>query len=77
MEIFSLKRDAQKTDRGEFAAFVVVAESEHGARRLAALAAGNEGAFPWAFEAECARVGTAAPDVPLGILMGQYVPDYD
>jgi hypothetical protein len=76
MDIFSLKRtDGAK--RSEAAAFVVVAESAHEARRLAALSAGSEGAYPWAFEAELVKAGTAEPNVTAGVLLGSFVADYD
>jgi hypothetical protein len=75
MDIFSLKRS--DAGRGEAAAFVVVALTEHEARRLSALNAGAEGAYPWAFEADCVKVGTAEPDITAGMLLGQHIADYD
>lgn len=75
MDIFSLKRSG--ADRGEAAAFVVIAPSEHEARKLAAMSAGCEGAFPWAFEATLAKVGTAEPGITSGVLLGSFIADYD
>lgn len=75
MDIFSLKR--KDADRGEAAAFVVIAPTEHEARRLAAMSAGREGAYPWAFEAELAKIGTAEPGITAGVLLGNFVADYE
>ena len=75
MDIYALKRD--EAGGGEATAFVVIAPTGHEARRLASLAAGREGAYPWAFEAELAMVGTAGPGVAAGVLLGSYTADYD
>jgi hypothetical protein len=76
MDIFSLKRDTGPA-ADEATAFVVVAETAHEARKLAAQSAGSEGAYPWAFEAELVKVGTAESDVAAGVLLGSYVNGYD
>jgi hypothetical protein len=76
MDIYSLKREeGPKTD--EAVAFVVVAPTEHEARRLAAAAAGGEGAYPWAFEATLVKVGTAEPGIAAGVLLGSYTGGYE
>lgn len=75
MDIFTLRRDDQDVQLDEAAAFVVVAESTHEARKLAAQSAGKEGAYPWAFEAACVKVGTAEPDMVAGVLLGNFWSD--
>jgi hypothetical protein len=71
MDIYSLKREGgAKPD--EFSAFVIIAPTGHEARRLAALAAADEGAYPWAFEATLVKVGTAEPGIAAGILLGSF-----
>jgi hypothetical protein len=76
MNIYALKRK-DTAGKGEAVAFVVVAPTGGEARRLAAMSAGREGAFPWAFEVEPVKVGTAEPNITPGILLGNYIVDYD
>jgi hypothetical protein len=71
MDIYSLKRK-EAAGPGEAWAFVVIAPTGHEARRLAAISAGSEGAYPWAFEAELGKVGTAEPGIEAGVLLGSY-----
>jgi hypothetical protein len=71
MNIYALKREkGVKAD--EMTAFVVIAETELGARKLAAQSAGDEGAYPWAFEATAVKVGTAESGIMTGVLLGSF-----
>lgn len=71
MDIYSLRRE-EGANPDEADAFVVVAPTGHEARRLAALGAGDEGAFPWAFEAKLFKVGTAEPGIEPGVLLRSF-----
>jgi hypothetical protein len=73
LNVYLLTRDVNEGPSYEAAAaFVVVASSPHEARKLAALGAGEEGAFPWAFEAEVKFVGTAEADQAAGVIIRDF-----
>jgi hypothetical protein len=68
MDIYTLRRE-EDAGVDEAYAFVVIAPSELEARKMAAQGAGDEGAYPWAFEAAAVKAGTAVPGMVAGILL--------